>query len=50
MVIKISDGADRALPTAARAALARRDTSVKSEPKVLLGLHGETVGEIQALL
>jgi len=50
MAIKISDGADRALPTAARAALARRGTTVRTKSKVLRGLHGETVGEIQALL
>jgi L-asparaginase II len=50
MAIKISDGADRALPTAARAALARLDSAVKAESIVMRGLHGETVGEIQPLL
>ncbi len=50
MAIKISDGGDRALPTAARAALARRNPSSKAKPTILRGLHGETVGEINALL
>ena len=50
MALKISDGADRALSAAGYAALAHRGVSVAVEPSDMRGLHGETVGEIEALL
>ena len=50
MALKISDGADRALRPVGYAALARREVPVAVELGELRGLHGEIVGEIEALL
>lgn len=49
MALKISDGADRALRPAGYAALAHRHVPVVVETSEMRGLHGETVGEIEAL-
>ena len=49
MALKISDGANRALRPAGFAALARRGVGVPVETAVVRGLHGEMVGEIQAI-
>lgn len=50
MALKVSDGASRALRPAGFAALAGRGVEVPVEPSVVRGLHGEPVGEIEALI
>jgi L-asparaginase II len=49
LVLKISDGAHRAVRPAALAALAGRGVDVPEAVSGLRGLHGETVGEIGPL-
>jgi L-asparaginase II len=50
LALKISDGAHRAVRPAALAALGGMGVEVEDEGSTLLGLHGETVGEIRPLI
>lgn len=50
MALKVSDGSGRAVRPAAFAALAGRGVEVPSGDFGVRGLHGEVVGEIEALL
>ena len=50
MVLKISDGAERAVRPAALAALGARGVEVPEAVSTVRGLHGETVGEIGPLI
>ena len=50
LALKISDGAQRAVPAAALAALGGMGIEVEGEDSTVRGLHGEAVGEIGALL
>ena len=49
LALKISDGSDRAVRPAALAALDGRGVAVEGEDPIVRGLHGEAVGEIEAL-
>ena len=50
MALKISDGSHRAVQPVALAALEHMDVQVGDGESIVRGLHGEVVGEIEALI